>query len=542
MKTSLLLLLCVSLFLSSCNKEIIGVEEFSHDYSTVFYDGGVNILSSPIQTPELDWENQTTINITDGTSRILPWYSSATTNAPNFILEDYKKEDGWELLYNLCEYPGELGQNYLTFYNKFTGIIRNYYFLHENVALGTNGMWGIELSGSSAFLNNIGYFAEDVSQKKTDPLALSSNITMASATKAITRGWNVYDTEITYDPSPTSSSVNMRFTSYDQNIQDVSLTGDISLASEGTIVSTNSKNPVQDHVNNATKAIGNEAKSWIKGKVGTSDNTASVIKLAAGAVASIVSGGVTEIVSAGVNLLFGSFIGRKSSSTTTTQDIEFKTNGTLTMDGTFSSAPANNVSPAAGLLFPGTAASNHTLLPYYNKKLGVWNLENKPIISLPINALFASNINHDTGEYYRFATIDENSINVVLNPDILSEIDNYSVETDLLFYERFNNVITWNGSPTLFQGSFTNLYDDGETKISRVNYESYLGDAHYDNEPPPGEDDTEDSAIPTKDIHYYDNRYVVKVTVTIYPKAGYNQDPVVITRSYLPTIQLFYQY
>lgn len=35
-----------------------------------------------------------------------------------------------------------------------------------------------------------------------------------------------------------------------------------------------------------------------------------------------------------------------------------------------------------------------------------------------------------------------------------------------------------------------------------------------------------------KDI---DTLFVVKVTVTLYPKEGYSREPVVITRSYLPT-------
>ena len=46
---------------------------------------------------------------------------------PFYILNDYKKEDGWDLVYNFCSdniANQEGGKNFLIFYNILTGKLR----------------------------------------------------------------------------------------------------------------------------------------------------------------------------------------------------------------------------------------------------------------------------------------------------------------------------------------------------------------------------------------------------------------------------------
>lgn len=477
-----------------------------------------------------DWETSPYVTLTNGQTRTLPWYNGATTQIPDFVLEDYKKEDGWVLLYNMLN-GTENGQNYLMYYNKFTGIMRNFYFLADNVNEGTNGMWGLSFSNTNSLLNNTTYFASPIDSPSSNPLATTTNISMDGTTKAISRGWNAFDTEITYDPASVAKDIKMRLLSYNNNIQNVSLTGDIALSSSGTIVSIGSKNGAQDLANGAAKLAGKAAGNWIKDKVQPGNGASSVIKLISSGIPAVVSGGVTEIVKAGINLLFGSFIGKQKQETTTNQKIEFKTNGTVNLSGNISFTSANNVSPVANLYTPGTQMNpSNFLLPCYNKKLGVWNLESAPVVRTDLKVPF-SHISSDGsyGIYLRSYFVVKSSIKVVMNPDVLTEIDSYDVKTDLIYYDKFKGSTTWNTAPI---GSMTNgilAYDDNENKFySGVPQELFPGPVAVI------DGNTNPRDFPSVEIEEFNKKFVVKVTVTLKPKAGYDQSPIVITRSYLP--------
>lgn len=487
-----------------------------------------------------NWQTSTYVTLTNGQTRTLPWYNGATTQIPNFVLEDYKKEEGWEMLYNFLS-GTEIGQNYVIFYNKFTGIIRTYYFLSDDVTSGSNGMWGLGLSNSNSMLNNVGYFATPIDALVQDPLAISSNLSLDGVTKGVARGWNAFDTEITYDPNAAAKNIKMRILSSTSNISQVALTGDISLTSSGTIVSVGTKNGLQDLSNSAAKSGGAAAESWIKGKV-KSDSSSFIKYVLGNAAATIAGGGVKAIISAGINLLFGSFIGKQTESTSTTQKIEFKTNGTLSISGTISSTSANNVSSVANIYMPGTVADvNNFLWPCFNKQMGVWNLQNTPIVRTFQRALYSGEGNApDVGIYTRHYEIDPASINFVINPDVLTEIDSYEVKTDLFYYSKFKGNINWGGigSGGNISGGIL-MYNDGENIFYKTDYsgntiiESFSGPA-----PPPNEPGT-DADFPTLLIGGFKKNFVVKVTLTLKPKVGYDQTPIVITRSYIPDYQYF---
>jgi len=518
-------MVAIAACLLSCRKQQVIPEE---KFSQVDYARSNVADITKMYTPTFDWETQTTIPITDGTSKILPWFSSANTSVPLFILNDYKKEDGWELMYNLCQYPGEASQNYLIFYNKFTGTIRSYYNLVNTSTSGTNGMWGLELSGSNSLLNGIGHFTSAINEPQNSPLAISTNITLQETTKAVNQGWNAFDTEITYDPLAVNNSILMRVISYDQNIQNLALSGNISLTSEGTIATMNTKNPLQNFANNAAKSAGSEAGSWIKDNVGLKVSN-KFIKLAAPGLGAIASGGVTEIVKAGINLLFGTFIGKKSTTSTSTQKIEFKTNGTLSLTGTISSSSGNNVSAAANLWFPGTQEGpTNFLVPYYQKQLGTWNLPHAPVIRVPLKAYSGGG-----PEYTRVISFDHSSVNVVINPDLLTEIDHYEVVSDVVYYKKFKGQTNWENSSPMFNRIDDLLYDDGENEFYTRGIENFSGPV------PPYTPPDVPIEMPNIIVNEVDKRYVVKVTVTMYPKTGYNLDPIVITRSYLPTYEFY---
>lgn len=547
MKKSLTLFMILGLGLSSCEKENLDIP--NHDERSSKANKNMSgLFANSVITPFFDWENINDIRLPDGTKRILPWYSSSTTAIPSYILEDYKRTDGWELIYNLCGTPGELGQNYFILYNKFTGILRTFYFLNENVTSGSNGMWGITINGNNSLLNNVGYFSESMDKPTSSPFFVTSNITNESISKTINRGWNAFDTEFTYDENA-NQPLTFTINTFNKNIQDVELSGDLDLESNGTIVSSSSKNTWSDYTKSAAKAAGGEAGQYIKDRIGKEDTAEESdkfkpIKLAAAAAATVISGGVSDIIGAGINLLFGSFIGKKTTSTPTTKKLEFKTQGTLTLNGTITGTEATNVSPVANLLVPGTDQTlvNNSLYPHYNKRMGVWNLGGQPEVKVRRRAYLLDR-EPVLGFYLytRGVYLDPTSIDVIINPDVLSEISDYEVSTDLLYYARFDDKTGWDkDSPSgtslnsfLIEKGILNpkpIYDDGSTII----YKHYNTQYKPGPEPAP-EDPTQDNETPVMLTNDLANGYVVKVTVTLYPKSGYTQDPIVITRSYIPT-------
>lgn len=534
----------LGLNIMSCQKEIFKPENSQFDINKKSQNG--TFLLPQITTTYFDWENTSHIKITDGSSRILPWISGAATSVPSFILEDYKKTDGWELIYNLCKEPGELGQNYIIFYNKFTGILRTYYFLADNVSTGSNGLWGISLTGNNALLNNTGYFADPISSKKDNPVYLTSNITNESISKTISRGWNAFDTEFTFDPQ-TNQQFRFGIVTFNKNIQNITLTGNIELNSAGTIVASSNKNNWSGYKDSAVKGAGSTAKDYVVDKLQNNNNKGNkIITAGISALGEIVSGGVKYIISNGINLLFGSFIGKQNSTANSTQKIEFKTNGTMSLTGTITGSEATNVTPVANLSLPGYSDPSAYILPYYNKKLGVWNLNSVPKVKVAKNANRgslpnlteeqAANYNYMDFPYTRRVSIDPSSINVILNPEVLSEVSNYEVSSSLMIYKKFGGNVNWNpiGTPINYMTKFREgylKYDDNTSEISQFSsFEEYtfrnipgspLVASLYD--------------LPAKlEINDVDNRYVVKVTITLFPKAGYNQEPIVLTRSYIP--------
>ena len=497
----------------------------------------------------LDWENTTTITLGNGNIKTLPWYNGSITTAPNYILTDFRKVDGWELVYNFCNQSIDQGKWYLIFYNKFTGKIRSYYFLEDPVAGGSDGIWGLYMTNTHSILNNTGYFAYPINNPITNPYVYTTNISTNETNKAIAKGWNVFETEITYDPSSSSKPVWMSIQPSENNISNITIAGSFTSKSEGTIVSSSSSNFVNSILGAAAKGAGGVAGDWIKSACGLKDDANAFIKVGVGALSGITSGGTDKLINAGVNLVFGSFISRFSQPSTSTSKLEFKTNGSITLSGTITSSQASNAVSVNNLVVPGTQRTSiDNIFPLFDKKLGVWNLLNKPIVMQSDKAMLSGVGSSSYPIYYysRWSYLDETSINVVFNPDLLPEILKYEVSTELVYYKKFDGNLNWRYALDQVNGT-TSSTDIGELIYKDPNNQFYKGygesitsyaspdyPSDYPNTPP-----DQEIGVPYINYPYVNNHYVVKVTVKIFPNSSYNQDPIVITRSYLPDYVLF---
>ena len=90
----------------------------------------------------------------------LPWYNGAKyTNLPDHFCDDITPENGWELVLNLCgDTKGSLkNNNFFAVYNKYLGILRFFYYLPEGYSTGNDHVWEISMSDHLAQQNLFGY-------------------------------------------------------------------------------------------------------------------------------------------------------------------------------------------------------------------------------------------------------------------------------------------------------------------------------------------------------------------------------------------------
>lgn len=221
-----------------------------------------------------------------------------------------------------------------------------------------------------------------------------------------------------------------------------------------------------------------------------------------------------------MDLIFGSFFGKKSEPTTTTTNstLEFTTKGSIAFTGNL----YNNTS---GLFSPLSNIPIDT-----QERLGSWNLADQPVLNVNTYG-FLTGASFGKFEYYR--SVLPSGVNVVINPSISPLIDRYEVYSTVMYYKKLNGSSNWNGdsrddSTLLYRQEGNLCYSDGETEI----YE--MSDLKYVTTTPP--------IYPSNARPYYldtstvKNNFVIKVRVTMYPKAPYDTTPIVTTRSFIPKV------
>lgn len=110
-----------------------------------------------------DWEKMEFLYINEGTrsdgtpiSKKIdaPWNKKASsTLMPDNIRFDIKKSNGWEVAFNLMNQDGFPDMNYFGLYNKYTGVLRFFYYYNKDVAAYTNDFCFEVILGSDG--NNV---------------------------------------------------------------------------------------------------------------------------------------------------------------------------------------------------------------------------------------------------------------------------------------------------------------------------------------------------------------------------------------------------
>ena len=560
----------ISLFtLFACSKEELIMEE------EIFGEELRTRSITPMTSPLFDWWDTTSISLQGIASPVtLPWYNGASTHIPAYILDDYKPEDGWEMVYNYCidTPPGEIGKNYLIFYNKFTGILRIFYYNNNDVLPTTQTLWKLEVTANTSLFNGLGNIALPMSERINNPSVYVTNLTSLPS-KSIGRGWNCFDVELAYDDQlEKNSNICFNIASYNLTSGVIELKGDIQLESDGTMVTlVSSQYP--NWVNKVAKTTGDEAKKVIEKKLE---------KTVAKGVADAFTGGLASLVSTGAKWLFGSLTGKKDN--TYRSDIQLSTAGEVNIRGEFSTTSIPNILPLANNVMPGTIKkTSDSFLPSYDEPLGVWNVEKLPTL---YKSAYAE-LGFSEWEYYYTNYTDfkvrhsddlfpvhaeelyyyyPDSLKIKINPAVLKDIDRYEVEIRCICEIKDTQGNKYNpdkmsGVSYQVKGGVDYLYTDSciileDTPIATTldNYSGIRAFAATGVYP-------HHSEIP-EDLYYriQENGYVnypviidgkrydispihlngefyYKVMLTLYPKAPHNATPIVLMRTFKPEVK-----
>lgn len=413
----------------------------------MFSDGGGTPTTrsiTPNVSPVFDWWDTTSIALPGVEVPVtLPWYNGTSTQIPYFLLDDYKPEDGWEMVYNYCinTPPGEIGKYYLMFYNKFTGILRVFYYNNHDVTAANTTLWRLEVTEPTSMFNALGRVASLASVRVTNPVIYVTNLTDYPS-KSVSRGWNCFDIELAYDEQLTQSNAHFNIGMYNMTSGSFNLHGEMELETEGTIVTHSSAYP--GWIGDASKAVGDGAKDYVQKKLektslkGKEDNGETIIN--------IISGGVSSLISSGARFFLGALVGKKDNSYSSS--VQLTTTGKMTAGGDFKVATTPNTLPLANNLMPGCVkASDDSFVPSYDEPLGVWNVEELPTLYASTKALWTfsdeysgyspNNIYKYHGErVYYFRPED---LKIKINPAVLECIDHYETDIRCIYYKRHNN-------------------------------------------------------------------------------------------------------
>lgn len=392
----------ISLFLilvlfSACSDKISTIlENDSSKYGTFSTRALVDLSHSSSSNPTLlnDWENVERIKLnTIGSNGIdktvtAPWVSSTSSTLDYTFRHDIKKEDGWVMLFHTFKEIGlDEKQNYMLFYNQFTGYIKVFYY-YEGDRDSQGTQWFIKTSDGcyTQLLNLTGYLSE-ANENKRYNMATFSNLT-GEPTKGLSPGWNGFEFEVPY----CTDYRNIEFTigAYDKKITYFDFTGNTDLKTVGTITPMGGGGGLLSTLASIT---GNGAKSMVddcmaSAKTDSPTDTTSIKKQSFGtmlrnAISSIPAGSYVQAISAGLNLIFGktSSVNYSDVKLTTTGKIEFAGSGSLETTSGIPSITFNLYS----MMNSDSPIDNSDMFVYniqdgQNHFLGVWTLANRPTI------------------------------------------------------------------------------------------------------------------------------------------------------------------
>ena len=396
-----------------------------------------------------NWREQEAIYIYDGkgtdvtdakgrtgyTTVNLPWYKGGVVDSnldPEFC-DDITPENGWEWVLNLCGNRSILNNNFFAVYNKYSGILRFFYYMPNNVISGNDHLWEVDMTNIMAQRSVYSYglpmdlnivnkavLGQDKANFYVDYITPYVRQLAPDGKITPNQGWWAFDIDLSlYRPNDNSfgdnQSMSLQIRSWDE--AHISLTSAITGQLDGEMKLDQTK----------TRTI----VSKKKGLFGFIKDGINIGKTAAAAIVSAKSGDVKGALKNGISAakdgyaFYGALKNNKNSSTTVTDTLSRIT-------GTFN-ASVQADAETDGIISaskPVTGAASPTIQAKQFIKAGtgvgdgVWNLKTSPVVYY-----LSRKMGYNS---YCITFLDPSSVEVVLNPDVFPESDIEWVEVDAL--------------------------------------------------------------------------------------------------------------
>ncbi|MDM8177734.1 MULTISPECIES: hypothetical protein [Olivibacter] len=204
-------------FMISCNKDNIKTTDQEEGLIVVSSPGKVGQYSiidqgSAVLQPTkvgrqslLDWEHIKYMPTPAGKEPILaPWFSLSQDYDSNYML-DFKKRDGWELLYNTFSTEYENPLDFFILYNKYRGIIRMYKYI-DNTDIS-------QIKDLNVLYNTIkmhsggGHTLIFSDQLIVDLNKQSNSVSIIEPKEVKNNSWYISEFEVAYDPNVSDSQM-----------------------------------------------------------------------------------------------------------------------------------------------------------------------------------------------------------------------------------------------------------------------------------------------------------------------------------------------
>jgi len=483
-------------------------------------------------------------------SIILPFYSGAPgPGFPEYIATDYRKADGWEMVYNFITDP-ELqipNRNMFILYNKFRGKLRIFYYNTLTPTIGKTTFAKISINESSSKLfNNSSVGIYCLPHDQTGPQSVFTTNIVNIGSESLCLGWNCFDLELSYDNSYIANpdkSTELSIGFFDQIVLDVKLNGISNTLGNLSYVETSSSNPVGDFAQSVFSAGGTAfgaaaENAILSQKSDTTSNTVTRSAILTAIIGKVVSAGVSNLVSSITKSWTSSF----AKQTNTYKTIDIKMSSKINIGGAITGTLSSAGIGAYNLPIPGSKPDGDaTVKPIYKAPLGVWSLKTVKTVKIgdhifptienlsgyptsPESYPVVANL----GEYVQIIAPTYGIDDVIINDSVMSCISKYEVKSEVFYAKRNNGEIAINDSVLMNHSKIwirnnSDKYYPYIQNNYQINQSYWLlfNSANY-------------SRRGTSDIYFNPEyfKFITRVTVLLYPKSPYNTDVISLTRTF----------
>ena len=122
------------------------------ELDNVIYPLSSNYQQNGIQTKAggdfgSNWESYLNVTLASGSSVATPWNESGAVSlsVPKDFCFDIKKQDGWNIIAHTMFSTSDKGLNYIIFYNKYSGLLKGFYYLEGSTTPNNTAIWNISI-------------------------------------------------------------------------------------------------------------------------------------------------------------------------------------------------------------------------------------------------------------------------------------------------------------------------------------------------------------------------------------------------------------